>query len=204
MRIKGKINSWNDDKGFGFITPLKGGVQHFIHITAFNNRKRKPKINEIVTYALSKDKKGRSCAKKATLAGDKLPQKKLKKGQFSIILALLFFVIVIVSVFMTQMPFLVLPFYGVMSLVTFLVYAKDKSAAQKGKWRTSEATLHLLSLAGGWLGAVFAQQTLRHKSQKQRFRFVFWVTVFLNCAMFFWLHTATGMMALQMLISKIG
>ena len=54
--------------------------------------------------------------------------------------------------------------YGAMSLVTFLVYAMDKSAARRGAGRTSETTLHLLALVGGWPGALLAQQWLRHKS----------------------------------------
>lgn len=69
-----------------------------------------------------------------------------------------------------------------MSLVTFIVYAMDKAAARAGRWRTSEATLHLLALACGWPGALVAQQQLRHKSAKRQFRVVFWATVWLNLA----------------------
>ncbi|MFN3436861.1 MAG: DUF1294 domain-containing protein [Acidovorax sp.] len=68
------------------------------------------------------------------------------------------------------------------NLLTFLIYAIDKSAAQNGQWRTKESHLHLLSLAGGWPGAWFAQQWLRHKSRKVEFRAVYWVTVVLHCA----------------------
>ena len=70
--------------------------------------------------------------------------------------------------------------YAAMSLITLIVYAWDKAAAQAGRWRTSEATLHLLALAGGWPGALLAQHWLRHKSAKRAFRAVFWVTVVLN------------------------
>ena len=42
------------------------------------------------------------------------------------------------------------------NLLTFLVYAMDKSAAQNGQWRTKESHLHLLSLAGGWPGGRLA------------------------------------------------
>ena len=59
------------------------------------------------------------------------------------------------------------------NLLTFVTYAMDKSAAQSGRWRTSEKHLHLLSLAGGWPGAWCAQQWLRHKSSKQEFRAVY-------------------------------
>jgi len=83
------------------------------------------------------------------------------------------------------------------------VYALDKSAAKKGAWRTQESTLHLLSLAGGWPGALIAQQKLRHKSKKQSFRFVFWVTVIMNCSAFFWLFTPTGAATLGLFFSSI-
>lgn len=70
--------------------------------------------------------------------------------------------------------------YAVASLLTFVVYAIDKSAARRGTWRTSERTLHCLALVGGWPGALLAQQWLRHKSSKPKFRVVFWSTVALN------------------------
>jgi len=42
----------------------------------------------------------------------------------------------------------------------------------------------LLALAGGWPGALLAQQLLRHKSTKVEFRKVFWGTVIINVAGF--------------------
>ena len=68
------------------------------------------------------------------------------------------------------------------NLLTFAAYAIDKSAAQNGQWRTKESHLHLLSLAGGWPGAWFAQQWLRHKSRKREFRTAYWATVVLHCS----------------------
>ena len=72
--------------------------------------------------------------------------------------------------------------YAGMSVLTFVVYAMDKAAAQANRWRTAESTLHLLALACGWPGALLAQQWLRHKSAKREFRAVFWATVVLNVA----------------------
>ena len=69
-----------------------------------------------------------------------------------------------------------------LNLLTFFTYALDKSAAQRGTWRTRESHLHLLALLGGWPAAWWAQQWLRHKSRKQDFRAVYWGTVVLNCA----------------------
>lgn len=67
-----------------------------------------------------------------------------------------------------------------LSVITFIVYAIDKSAARRRGPRTPERTLHLLALAGGWPGALLAQRWLRHKSAKASFRRVFWVTVAVN------------------------
>ena len=72
--------------------------------------------------------------------------------------------------------------YGTLSAITFVAYAMDKAAARRGVWRTAERSLHLLALAGGWPGALLAQQLLRHKSAKRAFRGVFWGTVLLNVA----------------------
>lgn len=66
--------------------------------------------------------------------------------------------------------------------ITFWAYAADKSAAINGRWRTAESHLHLLGLAGGWPAAWLAQQAMRHKSSKQDFRAVYWVTVVVHCA----------------------
>ena len=68
----------------------------------------------------------------------------------------------------------------VMSLVTFVVYARDKAAARDRRWRVAESTLHPLALVGGWPGALLAQEVLRHKTVKASFRATFWCTVVAN------------------------
>jgi uncharacterized membrane protein YsdA (DUF1294 family)/cold shock CspA family protein len=193
VRTKGKITSWNDDKGYGFITPLAGGKQIFIHVSALSNRNRRPELNEVVTFAVSKDKQGRPCAVNATLAGDKLTKKAPRKSsKTAILFAVLFMIAVGISALTGSLPYTLPIGYVALSLVTFVAYAIDKSAAQRGVWRTSEGTLLFLGLAGGWPGALIAQETLSHKSKKASFRAVFWVTVLMNCAVLAWLHTESG------------
>jgi len=205
MRTKGKLTNWNDEKGFGFVTPRSGGNQVFIHITAFSNRKRRPELDELVTYTLSADKHGRPCAVNATLPGDRLPKKtKRKHASLSPVGAALFLAIVGISVLTAKIPAFIFALYMVASILTFIMYAVDKSSAQKGSRRTQESTLHLLSMAGGWPGALVAQQKLHHKSRKQSFRIVFWFTVLLNCGAFVWLFTPTGATALQSLIDMVA
>lgn len=103
-----------------------------------------------------------------------------------------FAILVTASVTLYTLPFLVLAIYLAMSIITFITYALDKSAAINGRWRTKESTLHLFALAGGWPGALLAQQTLHHKSSKQSFINVLWFTVVLNVGGFIWLHSADG------------
>ena len=204
MQLNGKITNWNDDKGFGFITPIGGGKQIFIHVKAFKNRSIRPELNQIVSYDISKDNRGRACAKNASRLGDKSPKEAKKNSStLSIIIVFVFSIFIILSILTTKIPALVLVFYFVVSLLTFIMYSVDKSAAQNGDWRTPESTLHFLSLAGGWPGALIAQQKLRHKSKKQSFRAVFWVTVILNFAIFIWLLTPKGNAVLQSIMVQI-
>ncbi len=56
MRTKGKLISWDDEKGFGFIKPTNGSAQVPIYINAFHNQNRRPETNQLVTHALFTDK----------------------------------------------------------------------------------------------------------------------------------------------------
>ena len=204
MRSKGKLVSWNDDKGYGFIVPIGGGPQVFIHIKAFGNRNRRPSINDIVSYAVARDRQGRVRADSATLTGDQLKSSTKRNGSFAVVVvALLFLIILNLSTYATNLPPSIPIAYLIISVITFFAYAIDKSAARSGNWRTSERTLHFLALAGGWPGALVAQQTLRHKSKKASFRLVFRVTVLANCVALMWLHTTDGRASLEQLLSTI-
>lgn len=86
-----------------------------------------------------------------------------------------------------SLPMPVLGVYLGASILAFIVYALDKSAARKGAWRTQEGTLHLFGVIGGWPGALAAQRLLRHKTKKRSFQVVFWIMVVLNCAGLAWL-----------------
>jgi len=180
MRNRGTITSWNDERGFGFINPDDGSRQVFVHINSFSNRGRRPDINKEVSYTLSLDHKGRPCAENISFSDERRGI-----GFGSILIAVLFLAAVAVAAFhLNKIPRLIFGIYVLASLITFLMYAKDKLAAKNRSWRTSESTLHMISLFCGWPGALIAQQTLHHKSKKQSFRFVFWITVLLNCGAF--------------------
>jgi uncharacterized membrane protein YsdA (DUF1294 family) len=81
-------------------------------------------------------------------------------------------------------PIWVAGIYLLASIVCFSVYAVDKSAAGTARRRVPERTLLTLGVIGGWPGAIIAQQTLRHKTQKASFRKAFWGTVVVNVLVF--------------------
>ncbi|MBC3372586.1 DUF1294 domain-containing protein [Pseudomonas sp. SWRI92] len=70
--------------------------------------------------------------------------------------------------------------YGIVSVVAFLLYWSDKRKARSDAWRTPENVLHAVELAGGWPGALLAQQLFRHKTRKVSFQVVFWFIVLLH------------------------
>lgn len=80
------------------------------------------------------------------------------------VFTLIFCGVLLASIFTGKLPLILAGLYIVMSIVTFIAYAIDKSAAQNNRWRTKESTLHLFAVIGGWPGAFFAQNMLRHKS----------------------------------------
>ena len=192
MRYQGKITSWKDEKGFGFITPNGGGAQVFVHISAFSNKQRRPTGNEIVTYALKTDDKGRAQAEAVSFLGEQQKPTSTRYSNTPLLFVLAFLAFIFAAAFAGKLPKSIFVFYIGASLVSFFVYAWDKSAAMSNRWRTKESTLHLLSLIGGWPGALTAQRFLRHKSKKAEFQQVFWGTVILNCIGLGWLLTSSG------------
>ncbi|MFY0727493.1 DUF1294 domain-containing protein [Pseudomonas sp. NFX15] len=85
-----------------------------------------------------------------------------------------------VSLWLQGLSLIPLAAYGLVSVVTFFLYWSDKRKARAEQWRTPENVLHALELAGGWPGALLAQQVFRHKTRKVSFQLVFWIIVLLH------------------------
>ena len=190
MRFTGTLKTWNDDRGFGFVQPAQGGQEIFVHIKAFPSGAGRPSAGQVLTFEVETDSDGK---KKARAVQYPPREKRFQKPRTESpapwtllrVLAIPAFVgIYAYVVFRWGFSAPILFAYVGLSLAAFLAYAFDKSAAVSGRWRTAEQTLHLFSLAGGWPGALIAQQLLRHKTSKQSFVFVFWLTVLLNIGAF--------------------
>lgn len=59
----------------------------------------------------------------------------------------------------------------VINVVAFFVYGIDKLKAKKGKWRISEASLLLLAVIGGSVGAWAGMKAWHHKTMHKKFRY---------------------------------
>lgn len=198
MRCQGKLTDWKDDKGFGFVTPNGGGQRAFVHIRSFANQQRRPLGNEIITYEVAYDPMGRPQAENIEIFGER-KQKIHSTGRSSLplFIAVFFLLFVAAAIALGKMPLSVARCYMAASVITFIAYAIDKSAAQSDRWRTPESTLHMFALACGWPGALAAQYMLRHKSKKTSFLSMFWMTVALNVGTLLWLLMAAGATGLR-------
>lgn len=67
--LKGKLQRWNDDKGYGFLEPEQGGEQVFIHISALKNKGRRPVIGDTIWYQLEIGRDGKAKAASASIIG---------------------------------------------------------------------------------------------------------------------------------------
>ena len=81
------------------------------------------------------------------------------------------------KVFQNEVTFAILA----SSALAFTLYGLDKFAACNRFRRIPETLLHLLSIIGGWPGAVIGQQVFNHKTRKTKFQITFWLTASVNC-----------------------
>lgn len=184
MRRQGTITYWNDERGFGFITEDEGEDSIFVHIKSFAGTMRRPEGGEIVSYVLVEGKEGKPQAKYVRFTDQPSPTRHFTEGHSNsslpLFFALFFISFLAAAAYFQRISWVVVAAYVVMSLITLIVYARDKIFAQQDKWRTPESTLHFLGLVGGWPGGLAAQYLFSHKSSKPRFLAIFWLTVILN------------------------
>lgn len=187
MRFVGRISSWNEEKGYGFVVPHDGGARSFVHIKAFQFGSRRPVDGDLISYAPSKDDRGRINATDVRFAGQRIEHRKPGKPLPRLALGSVFLLAAAVGTLMDVVPAVVSIAYGLLSCLSYIIYSLDKTAAGKDMQRTPESTLHFVDLLGGWPGALIAQQQFRHKTVKASFQTVFLASVLINVAVVAWL-----------------
>lgn len=71
MRTHGTLTKWNDDRGFGFLSPAQGTREVFVHISAFPSDGIRPVLNELVSYETETASDGKLRAVRIMRAGAK-------------------------------------------------------------------------------------------------------------------------------------
>ncbi|MET0262934.1 MAG: DUF1294 domain-containing protein [Rariglobus sp.] len=84
-------------------------------------------------------------------------------------------------------------YYGVLSLITLVLYALDKRASKRpGARRVRERTLHLWALAGGFVGSLMGLFWLRHKTRHPSFAFVTVLALAIHAGAWVWWWRGAG------------
>ena len=63
----------------------------------------------------------------------------------------------------------ILIYFVIINLVAFILFGIDKWRARNNAWRISEATLFLIALIGGSVGAKIGMHVWHHKTQHLSF-----------------------------------
>jgi len=215
MRYSGTLTQWNDERGFGWIEADGGGERLFVHISAFEPRppaEQRPQPGLRLEFAVGMEQGRKRALQVAWRAGGSLTQARRRNSPsagrlqssrtppqgwhassgFSYGVLLVWLLLMLAAAVIWGVPRILWLVYAGLSMLTFMAYWQDKWAAQKGQWRTPEKTLQTMALAGGWPGALLAQQWLRHKSSKTSFQLQFWLMVLINVAAVLWLCSPYG------------
>lgn len=184
-RSTGTVKAWNADRGFGFIS-RPADPDLFLHVKAFPRGTAEPHVGDAITFEVETAPDGKQRAANALPAGIKYraPQRPTPPIIGFLAIATFVAIYVLVTLFWSMPPLWVLALYLGLSVIAFIYYGIDKSAARQHGRRVAETTLILLGMLGGWPGAIIGQQVFRHKTAKVTFRAVFWVSVLINVFVF--------------------
>lgn len=199
--MRGTIRRWEAGKGFGFIQ-AEHSSNVFFHARDYRGDTPPTEGMEVDYEEIQVGGKGPRAmqvrprsAKAATAARPARPHRPMRGrpaqehaaapagARLAMVLMLTWMALLAWGTWTQRLPLVLLGILALLNGATFFAYALDKSAAQRGAWRTPEQTLHLLALLGGWPAAWWAQQWLRHKSRKESFRAAYWGTVLLHSAL---------------------
>ena len=78
-------------------------------------------------------------------------------------------------------------YLGLINIISFMVYGIDKLKTKQGKWRIPEATLLLLAIIGGSIGAWCGVKVWHHKTLHKKFRYGIPLIIAIQIAMIWYL-----------------
>ena len=166
MSLIGRIEQWNDARGYGFVRPLESqagdAARAFVHVRAIARAGRRPADGDLIRYRTERDAQGRLNAVEVSFVNAEAMRRQAQaRGE-----------------------------------ARAASRRRRTGAGLEAGARRGVLALAVAALAGGWPGGLLAQQVLRHKSSKPAFRVAFWITVALNIAAFAWLLRSGRLAAL--------
>ena len=75
------------------------------------------------------------------------------------------------------------------NIVSFFLYGIDKYKAKKNKWRIPEATLLMIAVIGGSIGAWVGMRLWHHKTMHKKFKYGIPIIIILQVCLVVYLHT---------------
>lgn len=84
---------------------------------------------------------------------------------------------------------IILGYLLAVNIATFFLYGIDKYKAKKGRWRISEATLLLMAVIGGSIGAWAGMRLWHHKTMHKKFKYGIPTIIIMQVALMVYLHT---------------
>src|SRR4051794_5685311 len=164
VRTRGTVTRWNDERGYGFVTPTPDAPDVFVHISALSGDSARPQIGDSVSFSIGTGPDGRPVAQDVVsdrrivpVARPARPRRPAgpqpRSGRLGFLAIGGFGGIYLLVNFLAPLPPWVTVSYLGTSVLAFVLYASDKSAAKAGQWRVPESTLLTVGLIGGWPGA---------------------------------------------------
>ena len=84
---------------------------------------------------------------------------------------------------------IILGYLLAVNIATFFLYGIDKYKARKGRWRISEATLLMMAVIGGSIGAWSGMRLWHHKTMHKKFKYGIPIIIILQVALAVYLLT---------------
>ena len=84
---------------------------------------------------------------------------------------------------------IILGYLLAVNITSFLLYGIDKYKAKKGRWRISEATLLLMAVIGGSIGAWAGMRLWHHKTMHKKFKYGIPLIIIMQVALVAYLPT---------------
>ena len=80
-------------------------------------------------------------------------------------------------------------YFLAINALSFILFGFDKYKAKKGKWRISEATLLMMAVIGGSIGAWAGMRLWHHKTMHKKFKYGIPIIIIMQVSLVVYLHS---------------